>query len=439
MRHFPSARATLRGWIIPAVAFLCSVGSMFSQHLLAQQKTTAQPAAAAAEWPQFLGLQRNGLSTETGLLDSWPAAGPREVWRAKGGVGMSGLAISRGRLVTMVQREQEQWVIALDAQTGKPRWQTDIAPEYRNPMGNGPRATPAIVGDRVFVFTGEGLLAALRFDDGKVIWSHNVVDELKGDVAEYGMACSPLVIEGQVIVTAGARRSTVAGYDAKAGSLIWTAGDDVAGYSSPALLDVGGRNQIVVFSGGSALGLTTGSGSVLWRYPYKTNFDCNIATPLAVNGNVFISSGENHGSVLLSLKPSGDKSEVGEVWSSQGPQSVLRSEWQTPILIDGHLYGMDNVGGAGPVTHLTCVNAATGERVWQQLRFGKGNLIAAEGKLFISTMKGELVVVWASPKGYDEIGRAVVIGTTRQAPALAGGLLYLRDNKEIVCLDVRKR
>ena len=109
------------------------------------------------------------------------------------------------------------------------------------------------------------------------------------------------------------------------------------------------------------------------------------------------------------------------------------------MLLDGQLYGMDNVGGAGPVTHLTCVNATTGERLWQQLRFGKGNLIAADGKPWISTMKGELVLVRATPTAYEELGRAVVSGSTRQAPALAGGLLYLRDDQDIVCLDVRKR
>jgi outer membrane protein assembly factor BamB len=118
---------------------------------------------------------------------------------------------------------------------------------------------------------------------------------------------------------------------------------------------------------------------------------------------------------------------------------VLRNEWQTSILLDGHFYGFDNVGGAGPVSHLTCVNASTGQRVWQQLRFGKGNLIAADGKLWISTMAGELVLVRATTKGYEELGRVAVLGSTRQAPALAGGLLYLRDDKEIVCLDVRKK
>jgi outer membrane protein assembly factor BamB len=252
------------------------------------------------------------------------------------------------------------------------------------------------------------------------------------------MACSPLVVGDNVIVIAGAEKAAVVAYNAKSGQVAWTAGDDPAGYSSPALLKLGGKDQIVAYTGVSAIGLAPQGGELLWRYPYETDFNCNIAVPLAVEGKVFISSGENHGSALLNLKPAGKSFNVEEAWTSHGASSVMRNEWQTSILLDGHLYGFDNVGSAGPVTHLTCVEAATGKRVWQQTRFGKGNMIAADGKLLISTMKGELVVVRATPDKYDEIGRATVIGSTRQAPALANGLLYLRDDKEIVCLDVRK-
>ena len=390
------------------------------------------------EWPQFLGPNRNGISAETGLLDSWPKSGPREVWRVNGGVGMSGLAISRGRLLTMIQTDGKQHVVCLDAKTGESIWQTPVAPEYRNGQGKGPRATPTLAGNSVFTFTGEGILVALSFADGKILWSHNVVTEHGGKPADYGMSCSPLVVGNNVIVTVGAPNATVVAYNTESGKLAWKAGEgDTTGYSSPALLDVGGRQQLVAYTGSSVLGLVPKTGSVLWRYPYKTDFSCNIATPVAYNGHVFISSGENHGSVLLKLSPDGDQFQLSEVWSSQGVKSVLRNEWQTSMLIDGYLYGFDNVGSAGPVTHLTCVNAATGERDWQKLRFGKGNLIAADGKLFISTMKGEVIVVEGSPKSYVEIGRATVLGTTRQAPALSDGLLYLRDDREIVCLNVR--
>jgi outer membrane protein assembly factor BamB len=392
----------------------------------------------AADWPQFLGPQRNGVSAETGLLDKWPEGGPKQIWRTKGGVGMSGLAISGGKLVTLVQKEGQQWLIALDAATGKPGWQTPIAPEYKNQQGDGPRATPTIVGDLVFAYGGDGTLAAVSLTDGKPMWSHNVVKELGGTVADYGMASSPLVLSDLVMVTAGAPQAAVAAYRVKSGELAWKSGDDPAGYSSPALLDVGGRKQLVVFTGGSVLGLMPETGAALWRYPYETDFECNIAAPLAYEGQVFVSSGENHGCVLLKLKPAGDKLSVEEVWQSQGKDSVLRNEWQTSIQLGGYLYGFDNSGSAGPITNLTCISAATGERAWQQPRFGKGNMIAAEGKLFMTTMAGELVVARASPKSYDELGRKTVFAGSRQAPALAGGLLYLRDNQEIVCVDVRK-
>ena len=396
-------------------------------------------AQKTASWPQFLGPQRNGISSESGLMKSWPTDGPKVVWRVSGGVGMSGLAIDQDRLVTMLQRGGKQYVVSLDAQTGKSQWEAQVGPEYKNQMGNGPRATPTIVGDLVYTFSGEGVLMATRLADGEIVWRHDTVTELKGKVTDYGMACSPLVVDELVIVTVGAPRATVVAYDRTTGELAWQVGSDKNGYSSPAVLKVGGRDQIVAYTGNSVLGIAPTTGQQLWRYPYVTDYDCNIATPLEYQGRVFISSGENHGSVLLSLTADGDFFDAEEVWKSHGSSSVMRNEWQTSILLDGHLYGMDNVGSAGPVTHLNCVNIATGERVWQKTRFGKGNLIAADGKLFISTMKGELVVVQATPDEYKEIGRGVVIGTTRQAPALAAGLLYLRDDQEIVCLDVREK
>jgi outer membrane protein assembly factor BamB len=398
----------------------------------------------AGQWPQFLGPERNGVSQETGLIDAWPEGGPAEVWRVPGGGGMSGLAIADGRVYTLVQKAGRQFVICLNAQTGKSIWETPVAKAFSNTMGNGPRATPTVSGDQVFAFTGEGILAALNTKDGSVAWTHDVIKEHGSEKsAEYGMASSPLVVDGLVIVTAGAREATVVAYDGKTGQQKWTAGrDQPAGYSSPALLKVGGRQQVVVFHGTAAEGFDPETGTSFWRYPYITDYDCNIATPIAFQGNVFLSAGENHGSVLLSLSPNPDANashyKVSEVWQSQGPKSVLRNEWQTSVLLDGKLFGFDNVGSAGPVTHLSCVDIASGVRNWQELRFGKGNLIAADGKLLISTMKGELVLVAANAQKFQERGRTQVLGMTRQAPALSNGFVFLRDEKEIVCLDLRK-
>ena len=395
--------------------------------------------AVAADWPQFLGPNRNGISKEMGLLKSWPVGGLKAVWRVTGGAGMSGIAVSGGKLATMVQRGGKQQVLLLNAKTGKTVWDSPVATAYRNSMGQGPRATPTIDHGTIYAFTGEGILAALNMTDGKIIWQHDVVGEMGGKTADYGMASSPLIVGNLVVVTAGAPGATVVAYEKSAGKIAWKSGNDTAGYSSASLLTAGGKKQIVAFTGKSAWGLHPISGNQLWRFLYETDFDCNIATPLQWRGKVFISAGENHGSTLLALKPDGEQFVVETAWASTGRGSVLRNEWQTSILLGNYLYGMDNVGGAGPITHLTCVSIADGKRVWQQRRFGKGNMIAADGKLFISTLDGELAIVAASSKAFHEIGREKILRSTRQAPALADGLLYLRDDQKILCIDVRAR
>lgn len=386
----------------------------------------------SAPWPQFLGPNRNGISSETNLLKTWPAGGPQEVWRKPGGVGMSGFAISNAQAITMYQDDSSQYVVALNVSTGAEIWRSAVSDAFTNQMGDGPRSTPTIANNQVFVVTGEGHVVALDSKTGKPIWSY----QKRGRAAAYGMACSPLVVGNHVIATIGDSGGTVVALDRRSGKLQWAVGKDPAGYSSPALLKIDGREQVVAFTGAAAHGIDPETGKPLWRYQFVTDYECNIATPIAYQNQVFLSAGENHGCALLGLVEKEGGFTVHESWASLGPRSVLRNEWQTSVLVNGHLFGMDNVGSAGPVTHLACVDIETGQRRWQESRFGKGNLIAADGKLFISTIEGELVVARASPDQYEELGRKSVLGFTRQAPALANGLLYLRDDEEFVCLDV---
>jgi outer membrane protein assembly factor BamB len=397
-------------------------------------------SASADDWSQFLGPDRNGISQETGLIDEWPAGGLKEVWRVKGGVGMSGVAVQGDTACTLIQTGGQQRVLALNTKTGATTWSTPVAAAYENGQGDGPRATPAFVGGSVFVFTGDGTLARLKVADGTIEWSHNVLKRHGGKPADYGMACSPLVVGDLVVVQAGASAGTVVACDIKTGEPRWTSGrGEAAGYSSPAVFTVSGQPQIVALKGASVSGIDLKSGTELWKYPYRTDYDCNTASPILVGGNVLVSAGENHGSTMLKIGSKGDSFKVDKVWSSIGGGSVMRNEWQTAIQLGDYLYAFDNVGSAGPVTHLVCIEAATGKSVWMKTRFGKGNMIAADGKLFATTMKGELVVIKATPDGYEELGRSTVIETTRQAPSLANGRLYLRDGAEIVCLDARKK
>ena len=386
------------------------------------------------DWPGFLGPQRNGISNETNLIDAFPADGPKELWRMNLGGGMSSVAIMNGVLTTLDQDDTNQFVRAFDAKTGEPLWKQAIAPFYKNSMGNGPRATPTMHKDRVFVYSGEGILAALNAKDGRILWKKNLPQELNCKPSEYGMSCSPLIVGDTIVVQVG-ETGTLVAVSQSTGAVAWKTGTDPAGYSSPVLISAQGNQPqaILAFSGASALATST-SGKLLWRYAYDTDYFCNTATPVMDGPNILISAGENHGSTLLDVSSGQPK----EAWSSLGRKSTLRAEWQTPVLLNGHVFGFDNVGSAGPVTHLTCVNFKTGKQAWQKSRFGKGNLTAADGKLFISTMKGELIIVKASTAEFSELARAKVIGTTRQAPVISHGRLYLRGDNELVCFHATK-
>ncbi len=394
----------------------------------------------AEDWTQFLGTNRNGVSSEKNLIGEWPSDGPKIAWRTPLGVSMSSVVVSDGQAFTLFQDESDLYVVALNAADGKEIWRTKFAAAYENAMGNGPRATPTVADGILFVFTGEGILAAFNLKDGKELWKVNVPSTLKGEASEYGMSCSPLVVGKMVIVHTGNPDAAVVAFDAKAGKTLWKSATGKAGYSSPVLMTVAGKEQIVTLTADGAFGLEAADGQVLWKFPFPTEYDCNTACPVQLGpSEVLISAGENHGAAALQIKKTGESFSAEEVWSSYGKDSQLRAEWQTPVIHDGHLYGLDNSGSAGPITNLVCIRLKDHKTVWQKVRFGKSNVILADGKLFLTTLNGEVVIVNASPKEFKELGRATIMETTRQAPTLSNGFLFVRDDKEVICIDVRKK
>jgi outer membrane protein assembly factor BamB len=394
----------------------------------------------ADDWNQFLGPQRSGVSAEKNLINAWPENGPKIVWRTPLGVSMSSVVISNAQAFTLFQDESDLYAVAMDAATGKELWRTKFATAYENAMGNGPRATPTVADDKLFVFTGEGILAAFNAKVGKELWKVNVPSSLKGEASEYGMSCSPLVVGTTVITHTGNPDAAVAAFDVKTGKNLWTSATGKAGYSSPVLMTLAGRQQIVTLTADGAFGLETNDGKVLWKFPFPTEYDCNTACPVQLGeSEVLISAGENHGSAVLQIASNGPKFSAEEVWSSYGKDSQLRAEWQTPVIHGGHLYGLDNSGSAGPITNLVCIRLKDHVTVWQKSRFGKSNLILADGKLFLTTMNGEVVIVEASPKEFEELGRAKVMETTRQAPTLSNGHLFVRDDNAVICIDVKAK
>ena len=390
------------------------------------------------EWPQFLGKQRNGVSSEKNLLDAFPAAGPTIRWRIPGGVGMSAIAVQDDTAVTTWNADGKQLLVALDAVTGKVKWKAELGETYENSMGDGPRATPTIAEQNVYAYSGEGILIAVDLKSGQLRWSKNVMEELSAEPSEYGMSCSPLVVDDRVIVHAGGSEAAIAAFAVANGKLLWKCGSGHAGYSSPTIMDISGTPQVVTVTGTAVMGIDPENGTALWNYPFETDYGCNTASPVWVDGSVFISAGENHGSVLLDVKKNKDKYSVSERWKSLDAKSVMRNEWQTSILIGDYLYGFDNVGAAGPISHFSCIEAKTGKPVWQKNRFGKGNLAYADGKFWLTTIEGELVIARADPKGFEELGRVQLVGKNRQTLSIANGYGYLRDDSEVVCVQLTK-
>ena len=244
----------------------------------------------AADWPQWRGPNRDGHSAETGLLKEWPAGGPKELWRATGaGTGFSSFSASNNKLFTLGARGNVEYVIAFDASTGNRLWEVPNGQRFRNDMGDGPRSTPTVDGDRVYAFGGTGELVCLDAATGKKQWSVNVVSQFGGNTPYWGYSESPLIVGDRIILNAGGRRASIVAINKLNGQTIWQQHSDDAGYSSPMLLRTGSLQQVVFFTGQRGLavdprdGLTPGNGGACFGNPGDApiRFGCHVGIVLA--------------------------------------------------------------------------------------------------------------------------------------------------------------
>lgn len=391
----------------------------------------------AADWPQWLGPNRNGASPETGLLTSWPKGGPKQLWKVKGGVGYSSVAIAQGKAITQVQHDGGEYVLALDAAKGTKLWETKIAGEYKNSYGDGPRATPTIEGKFVYVHSPSGPLACLDVEKGSIVWSINLLKDMEGKNLSWGLAASPLVVGDLVYALPGAKGAAVAAFNKADGKIAWKGGgDDQAGYATPQLVTVGGQKQIVFFNADALFAMTADAGKELWRVKWKTGFDCNICTPLVINQNrLFVSSGEDVGCAMFKLSAS--KPEV--LWESKGKKSVMENYWANSVYYDDHLYGITGHFHETRM-HLNCVDANTGKLMWSERDYGKSAVTVADGYLYITTFKGDVVLAKCNPQKYEEVSRAKLLAERRPTNAtIAEKRLYLRDHDNIYCFDIARQ
>lgn len=405
-------------------AFSCTVLLVF---LLLSAATTA----GADDWPQYRGPDRHGTTAEASLLESWSGAQPEVVWRRELGDGFSAVSAADGRLFTAALVETDQGtreaLLALDAETGEEIWRVLLGEPVETEFGNGPRSTPTIAGDRVYMVSSRSLLLALGTSDGRELWRQ----DLAGDqpVPRFGYSMSPLVDSGQVIVEAGSEEPgrSVAAFDAATGKERWRALDGAAGYSSPIAVEIEGVRQYV-FSrreGPEVVALST-SGEVLWRHGISAVAVIPMPIFLPPNHLFVSSSDDDFGGLMLQIERSDDTFQTAEVWQER----LMRNHFNSSVVVGGFLYGFDNAT-------FKCLSAADGSMRWARRGFGKGSLIAAGDLLFVLADNGTLALVRATPEAYRELGRSrPMSGKAWTAPSLADGRLYLRDQDEMVALGI---
>ena len=387
--------------------------------------------AAQAEWHQWRGANRDGISLETDILKAWPETGPKELWRTPLGDGFSGISIANGRAYTMFAEGEDEVVMCLDAETGAELWRyLDDWFYTERQGGNGPRSTPTVDGNTVYVLSVFGRLVALNADTGKELWDLDFTKAFSSSMPRWGFSTSPVVENDRLLVeVGGANDNAIVAFNKETGERIWGVATSPSSYSSPILVTVNGVRQALFFARDELLAVSPKDGSVYWRYPWSGGQNSeNRVTPVFIAPDkVFISTRTGDAGVVLRIVGTAADMRVEEVWRSH----TMINGFSTTVLHDGYIYGFSN-------TIFKCVNADTGEEKWKTRGFGQGSVIYADRHLIVLGENGNLALVEATPEAYREVAQAQVLsGLCWTAPTLSDGKLYLRNHQEIVCLDLR--
>jgi outer membrane protein assembly factor BamB len=388
----------------------------------------------AADWPQFRGPDRNGVSTETGLATRWPKDGPRLVWEMKVGEGYSGPVVAGERVVLFHRLGDREVVECLHAATGKPRWKLPYATSYQDQIGkgDGPRSTPVISGDKVYTLGAEGMLHCLELASGHKVWSRQINVDYKVPQNFFGVGTAPLIEGKLLLLNVGGKGAGIVAFNKDTGKEVWKATDDGASYSSPVAATIAGARLVFFLTRRGVLAMDPADGKVRFQKTWRARNpnSVNAATPVIAGDRVFFSASYETGALLLHVKKDGFE----ETWQGD---DILSNHYETSIYHDGYLYGCDGRQETG--AQLRCVEFKTGKVRWTKEGFGCGSMILADGQLIILTEKGDLVLVEPTPKAFHEKARASVLAKYCRAPIpLANGRLYARDDARLVCLDLRK-
>jgi outer membrane protein assembly factor BamB len=430
----------------------------------------APPSSAAdlrtrksgSDWPTFLGPLRTGVSPEKGILSPWPKDGLRVVWQKQVGIGYGMPSISRGRLFQFDRHGDNARLTCLRSETGEFLWQFEYPTDYEDyyRYNNGPRCSPVVDDDRVYVYGAEGMLCCVGALDGRLRWKVDTRTEFGVVQNFFGVGSTP-VIEGDLLIVqvGGSPRgsghfptpdqkgnsSGVVAFDKFTGKVKYRVTDELASYAGPVLATIGNRRWCFVFARGGLLGLEPTSGKVDFHFPWRARDleSVNAANPVVVGDQVFISETYEPGSALLKVKPGG----YDVVWNdAEKPRSKksMQSHWSTPIYHDGYLYGCS--GRHISNGELRCIEWATGKVMWSEPGLTRTSMLMVDGHFICLTEEGTLLLLKVNPHKYEEVSRiesqaqgnanSLLEYPAWAAPILAHGLLYARGKDRLVCMEL---
>ncbi len=393
----------------------------------------AQSDVRGGDWPQIMGANRNGISVEEKLADKWPADGPRSLWEAKIGSGFAGVAVAGGVAVLFHRVADEDTLTAYDAESGKPLWSQGFPTSFQPAIveDDGPRAVPTIHQGRVYALASAGGLYCVDIKTGKPVWQRQTQTEFHVPSAYFGAGSSPLVEGKTLILNVGGDkdRAGVVAFDLNTGKTVWQTTSEQASYSSPIVTTLDGQRVLLCVTRLNFLSLDPATGKELARTPFgQRGPTVNGAVPVMIGQRVLLTASYGIGAELLNLS----RSKLDVVWTDE----VLSSQYTTPIVHDGAVYGIDGRQDGGPIS-LKCFDPETRKVHWTKPGLAYATLIAADGKLLVMHTNGSARLAALDKTAYRELATASLLrGTTRALPALAQGRLYVRNEQTLMCVQL---
>lgn len=389
----------------------------------------------ATPWPQWGGPDRNFVTAAADLATSWPGTGPRRIWQRPLGDGFSSIVTDGETLYTVYREGADDVAIALDAKTGGTRWTASYAAPFvetcSEQLGAAPRAAPLIAGERLITVSSGGRMTSFDRRRGQQQWTRDLLEGTPGALRACGYSSSPLAYKNTIITTVGGKGRGVVALDAATGAIAWASQDFQNGYSSPILIDLDGRPEVVVFTFGEIAGLNPDTGALEWSRPHVSDQGVNVATPIWGSDHLlFVSSAYGGGSRVLRLARTEHAVAVEEVWANQR----VRIHFGNAVRLGGRIYASNGDMGSAP---FAAIDVATGEMLWRDRSVTRATIVGSGGRLILLDEDGNLVLATPGDAGLDVHAKTQLL-TERAwtAPTLCGTTLYVRDRHQILAVDL---